>query len=83
MDNVEQLVKEFIIKEFAQDKPGIELSNQNLVESGIIDSLGILMLISYIEAQFGVNIQPEDVVMENFSSIGAIKQLIQQRGAAQ
>jgi acyl carrier protein len=82
MDNVEQLVKEFIIKEFAQDKPGIELNGQNLVEAGIIDSLGILMLISYIEEQFGVQVQPEDVVMENFCSIGAIKQLISQRSAA-
>jgi acyl carrier protein len=82
MDNVEQLVKEFIIKEFAQDKPGIELNGQNLVEAGIIDSLGILMLISYIETQFGAQIQPEDVVMENFGSIEAIKQLIKLRSAA-
>jgi acyl carrier protein len=82
MDNVEQLVKEFIIREFAQDKPDVELNGQNLVEAGIIDSLGILMLISYIEGQFGVNIQAEDVVMENFCSIEAIKELISQRRAA-
>jgi acyl carrier protein len=82
MDNVEQLVKEFIIREFAQDKPGIELNGQNLVEAGIIDSLGILMLISYIEGQFDVQVQPEDVVMENFCSIEAIKKLINQRSAA-
>ncbi|MCI0399373.1 MAG: acyl carrier protein [Chloroflexi bacterium] len=82
MNNIEQLIKEFITQEFLQDKPGLELNGQNLIEAGVIDSLGILMLINYLEQRLGAQIQPEDVVLENFCSIEAIKRLVEQRSAA-
>ena len=40
--------------------------------SGILDSLGILQLVAFIEERFNVCVADEDVVYENFYSIGAI-----------
>jgi acyl carrier protein len=79
VNNTQELLKEFIAREFLHDKPVSTLNGQNLVEEGIIDSLAILMLINYIENQFSVMIQPEDVVLENFETIEAISRLIEQR----
>lgn len=78
MSNIEQLIKKYIIQEFLNDKPHIVLED-NLVEQGVIDSLGIMTLIVYVEKQFGARIKPEDVVPENFETVAAIARLVTQR----
>ena len=78
MDNVEQAIKEYIAQEFLGDRPHIVLES-NLVEEGVVDSLGIMALISFIDEQFGAKIKPEDVVVENFQSVAAIARLVRLR----
>lgn len=79
-NNLERDLKDFIRKEFLFDRPDTDLSNDlSLIESGIIDSLGIFTLISHLEDAFGVQIQPEDVVIENFETIDSIKKMIAER----
>lgn len=80
MNDIGQAIKDYIAKEFILDKPGIVLdSHLPLIEEGIIDSLGIFVLIAYIEDRFKVKIQPAEVVLENFKSIDAIEHLISSR----
>ena len=80
MKDIEQTIKEYIVKEFMFDRPTTILDNDlPLIEEGIIDSLGIFLLIAFIEDQFKIKIRPEDVVMDNFESVNAIKRLISPR----
>ncbi len=80
MGDIEQAIKEFITTQFLFDKPMIALEEHvPLIEQGIIDSLGIFLLVSFLEQQFAVKIQPEDVVLENFSTIEAIGSLVRAR----
>lgn len=79
MDNTQQLLSEFIANEFLGDESKSLSGDENLIEAGVVDSLAILMLINYIEGQFSVTIQPEDVVVENFESVAAITRLIHMR----
>lgn len=78
MNHIEESIKAFITKEFLHGDPGQAL-NENLVHSGIIDSLGILTLINFLEQQFNAAIEPEDVVLENFETIQDICNLVQLR----
>lgn len=74
MENMEQKIKDYIVKEF---KPEISLDNHSrLIQEGIIDSLAIFMLIGFIEEQFGIKVDSEDVEMSNFETINAIRDLI-------
>lgn len=47
-----------------------------LIEEGIINSLGILALISFIGEQFGISIASEEIILDNFKDINSIKSLI-------
>ena len=83
MDSIEQAVKDYIVKEFLFDKPGQHLESDDLlVASDIIDSLGIFMLVAFLEKRFGVGVQPDDVILENFETVTAIKRLVEARRAA-
>ncbi len=74
MRDIREAIKDYIVKEF---KPGIALSNDSqLIHQGIIDSLAIFTLIGFIDEQFGVKIDPEDIRLENFETINAIRDFV-------
>jgi len=47
-----------------------------LIESGIIDSLSLMILIAHVEESFGIEIDGCEYVPENFESVSAIESLI-------
>ncbi len=44
----------------------------SLLDSGVIDSLGILDLVAFMEETFGIEPTDEDLVPENFDSVSAL-----------
>lgn len=71
--NVKAIIARFLNEEFAPDiKPEEFDENMNLVDFGIIDSLGVLKLVAWLESDFGIVVQPEELNVERFSSLGAI-----------
>jgi len=69
-------IKEFIIKTFMQGKGALKDSD-SLFESNVIDSFGILELISFIEKKFKVAVNPSEVTIENFNSVDKIAKFIE------
>lgn len=47
---------------------GIE-ATEDLLGSGILDSLGMMKLISYLEEEFNCKVLPEEMVIENFMTV--------------
>ena len=45
---------------------------QDLLISGLIDSLGVMRLVTHIESEWHITIPPEDVTLENFSTVNTI-----------
>jgi D-alanine--poly(phosphoribitol) ligase subunit 2 len=54
----------------------------NLLESGVVDSVGILELVLYLEERFDVRFGPEDLESPAFQTMGGIVELIERRRAA-
>jgi acyl carrier protein len=46
--------------------------NEDLIGAGILDSLGILQLVAYIDQSLGIQVPDEEVIYENFHSLEAI-----------
>jgi len=83
MSNIEQPIKDYIAREFLFDSPEKIVGNDDLlIQDGIIDSLGIFLMISFIEQEFGIKVQPAEVVLENFESVTAIRNLVMSKMAA-
>ena len=83
MNDVKPAIVEYIQREFLQDRPDTELSDADpLIENGIVDSLGIFLLVAFLEEQCDVTIDPQDVVLKNFETVDAIVQLVESKRAA-
>jgi len=50
-----------------------------LLENGILDSLGILEVVTFIEHEFHIILNDDDLVPENFQSIECIAAFVQRR----
>ncbi len=65
-------IRQFIFDKFPLAKSrGLEDSSQ-LLEEGVLDSLGILELVDYLQSELSVSVEDDDLVPENFASIDAI-----------
>ena len=53
--------------------------DEDLLADGIIDSMVLLKLVSFIEETFGVKVFDEDVTRENFGSFRAMQQFIERK----
>ena len=59
-------------------KPGVDFENETeLVDSGILDSMTIIRLVTAISDEYDIEITPLDLVPENFNSAKAIYELIE------
>jgi len=75
MDRINALTK-FIETELAKGRKTNIKPSDDLLSEGIIDSLGILQLVGFIEEEFNIVIADEDVVLENFQSIAALNEFL-------
>lgn len=70
-------VKKFLAQQFPATK-NIGDSDP-LLEGGLIDSLGILDVVTFLENQFGVTIADEDLSPENFATVRSIAEFVSQK----
>ncbi len=55
--------------------------SQSLIESGLIDSLAVLQIVSYLEEPYNIDFRERGVVPGELSSVGAILDLIERAAA--
>lgn len=61
------------IEQMSMDERGTALTDDTpLLDSGVIDSTGVLELVTFLESEFGVKVQDEEIVPENFETVGRI-----------
>ncbi len=77
MSDVQAQVREFIVDNFMMGLDESELNNgDSFLETGLIDSTGILEVVGFIEDSFEIEIPDEDMIPENLDSIDNISKYV-------
>jgi acyl carrier protein len=74
--NASVVLKEYIREELMNGSNGELDDSENLLAAGIIDSLGILRLVSFVEEKFGIEVPDEDVTIDNFQSVQSMSDYV-------
>jgi acyl carrier protein len=77
--DIESTVERFLIDEILFGSRTSIAPDESLTSSGILDSLGLLRLVSYVETQFGVTFESHEVVPDHFETIKDIKALVESK----
>jgi acyl carrier protein len=75
----EDRIREFILKSFPLARKAGLKNNDKLLETGMIDSLGMLDLVNYLEAEFSVVISDDDLQPENFDSVDSVMAFVSKK----
>ncbi len=65
VDVIAQQVKSFVLENFPLARKQNLQNSAYLIDSGIVDSLGILDLVAFLENEFGLHISDEELLPEN------------------
>ena len=78
------LIEQFIHETFPLARQRKIASNTSLIDSGIVDSLGILEIVTFLESEFQIALTDEELLSEHFDSIESLTAFVAEKtGAAQ
>jgi acyl carrier protein len=70
---MEPILNNYISTELVTRREQLPIQNDTeLLKSGILDSLSVLKLVFFVEQRFGITVNPDEVVPQNFNTISAI-----------
>ncbi|MGD0695738.1 MAG: acyl carrier protein [Terriglobia bacterium] len=81
-DQIKEEIRQYILTEFLPgEKPSNLRDDTALRTSGIIDSVGLLRMIDYIEERYKIQVEAHEAGVENFDRIEDIAAFIQRKSA--
>jgi acyl carrier protein len=80
--HIDQTVRHFIVEHFLYGDQSAPLKPEDsFLDRGIIDSTGVLELVSYIQKEFSIEVYDAEIIPDNFDSISKLTQYILQKQA--
>ena len=81
MDEIKQQIRQFLSEILPNGKMSSVGDDTPLRSSGILDSMGLLRLVSLVEEKFGIEVSAYDAGIENFDRIDDIAAFVQRKQA--
>jgi len=74
---IKPTVKTFILNEYLPgEDPAAFTETTPLMTTGILDSIAVLKVVTFLENQFGITIEPYEAVVENLNTLSDIAGLV-------
>jgi acyl carrier protein len=71
------LIREYIISDLVTSGNGEDIGDDDsLITSGVIDSMGIISLLGFLEEKFAIEISSDELLPENFETLSTITELV-------
>lgn len=80
---VEELIRDFIAKKILFSDAGYpHRDDASFLQEGIIDSLGVMELVEFVQETFAVRVEQSEVTPENFDSVARLAAFVRRQTAA-
>lgn len=79
MSSIEETVRTFVVEHFLFGEGDTLKGDTSFLEEGIIDSTGILELVMFLEETYGIKIEDNELVPENFDTLEKIAQYLEMK----
>ncbi len=77
-ENIKELLLEFITRNFMVEREEIDLG-KSMIDEGIIDSFGLIEIATFMEDQFSMTVEDDDMNRDNFGSVLKLVDFIYKR----
>jgi acyl carrier protein len=76
---IEDRIRQFIFHNLYFAENNSLRDEDSFLETGVIDSMGVMELVAFVQAEFGVPVDQKEVVVENFDSVGKLAGFIRRK----
>ena len=77
---IEPQIRQYLAENFLFSDNGYELEDEaSFLEEGIVDSTGVLELVMFVEETFGITVQDEEIVPQNFDSVSQLSAYVRRK----
>jgi acyl carrier protein len=77
---IEDQIRRYVADNFLFSDDSHALAEEmSFLEEGIVDSTGVLELVMFVEEMFGLTVEDDDIVPENFDSVGQLGAYIRRK----
>lgn len=80
--NVQEQVRAFIVESFYLSDPQELTDDTSLIDSGIVDSTGMMDIILFLESTYGIHIEDHETVPDNLETITRIADFVARKRLA-
>ena len=78
--NIKQQIRDYIAENFMFSSNGFNMDdNESFLEAGVVDSLGVLEMVTFVEETFGLKVPDEEIVPDNFDSVDNLAAYIERK----
>ena len=83
MASIETEVRQYVLENFLFGRTEVEVSSDaSFLDLGIIDSTGVLELVTFLEDKYQIKIEDEELVPANLDSLNGITRFVEAKRAA-
>jgi acyl carrier protein len=76
-------IRAFVAKDIMRGEDPSRFDDEfDLIDSGVLDSLAMMQLVTFLEREFAIKVDTADIVPDNFGSIGRLAAYVQQKTSA-
>lgn len=76
MDTILAQIRQYIAENILFEETYPYPNGASFLEEGIVDSMNVLELVSFVEDHFGISVPDEDIIPENFDSVENMAQYV-------
>ena len=79
MHQIQEDVRQFVTDDFLFDSSSQFADDDSFIEKGLIDSMGILRLITFVEKKYAIRVLEEELITENWDSVERVAMFVQKK----
>lgn len=75
---IEGKIRQFIVENLYYTDSYIA-DDDSFLETGVVDSMGVMELVAFVDTEFGVKVEQQEIVVENFDSIRKLGNFVRRK----
>ena len=79
VEAVTERIRDFLAEQFPAARSRRLDTDESLLTNGILDSLGVLDVVAFLETEFKITVTDEDLLPENFESLGRLTAFVEEK----
>ena len=76
---IRAVVRAFILDRFYVPDPGRLADEASLLETGVVDSTGVLEVIGFLEGEFGIRVENDEIIPEHLDSVERLARFVRHK----